>query len=153
MRERVAQCCFSARHFPSVVDEWLNMPHQRHPPLPIMPSVQQPTRHRSSPTPIPHLPSNPRSHSASSIKRPPLNVRANTGYAQIKRCTDHASTSLIRFVIDHTCSDTNRISHANVAATKFLMWHANTPMVHPDVPHRQRHQDPTTIVTYTNTSI
>ena len=47
-----------------------------------------------------------------------------------------------RFVIDHTCSDTNRIS-----TTKFLTWHTNTPTVHPGVPHRQRHQDPTTIVT------
>ena len=50
VRDRVAQRCFSARHFPSVVDVWLNMPHQRHPPLPIMPSVEQPTHHWSSAT-------------------------------------------------------------------------------------------------------
>ena len=63
---------FSARHFPSVVDEWLNIAI-------IMPSVQQPTRHRSTATPTPHRPSNPRSHLASSIEPLPLDVRGTAG--------------------------------------------------------------------------
>ena len=128
-----------ARHFPSV------MPHQRHPPLPIMPNnrlaislvppqyhlfpqIQGPTRHRLS------------NDRLSMFAQPPDTLKSNSAQTML-------STLLIRFVIDHTCSDTNRISHANVAATKLLMWHANMPMVHPDLPHRQRHQDPTTIVT------
>ena len=30
----------------------------------------------------------------------------------------------------HTCSDTNQISHTNITTTRFLMWHANMPMLH-----------------------